>query len=387
MSTHSVNLGNQILVFDYRQEARGKGFNQAFCDVLPYGVYSGGELVKDSDTSVIVKPLVCVIRSNENDSVALRIETTETYVLQLAPTGLSYPDGTKPYIVLRFGWTDVETNFMNIIPVAWSDNPEEDNEDKLQLLDIILGKINFQETSSGSGKYIIASTGNPFDLSRRQGVFLKDIEKLNKQFQVMPSENDPQKVSISGGKVNTSKGQFIISGEEFPDEGIPPTTSMGRTDLIIINAEGEFELILGTPSALNPAPAPKYETFKVLAEIQRGPSRVDVKGSDIVQITDATIRGQIYAEDFPLADTEDLLPVQSKNIEDAINFIVKYLNDISGEGRTTENIKDLADAVDALMNTDQVTTQEMINHFTSIVDEGNVVHGIFVETDLDYPVD
>jgi hypothetical protein len=343
MSSSNINLGNQILLWDYRQEARAKGFNQTFCDILPYGLYSGGRLTRISDTVVNVGLLVCVIKSDEDDKVALRIETQETQDISLAESiGSAYVDVNKPYIVLRFGWQDVEQNYMDIRAVGWSTDAAETDPDKLHSLDIILGKVLFEETYTGSGQYIIAS-GNSFDLTRKQDVFIKETESVSGQFRVSPSEVSPRKVFISGGKVNTSKGRLFITGMEFPPAGIPDTGAMGRTDLIVINANGEFQFIQGTLSALFPAPAPKYQNYKVLAEIRRGANRQDIHGTDIVQITDATIRGSIAAEDFPIVDPENFLPANARNIEDAFRHL--FLD----SRLQADEISELEDHIDSLV--------------------------------------
>jgi hypothetical protein len=400
MSNNVTNYGVQAITFDYRQEARGKGFNRAFCDVLPYGLYSGGRLTRISDTVINIGLLVCVIKSDEDDKVALRVETMEAQDVSLAVyIGSKYADADKPYIVLRFGWHDTEANYMAMRAVGWSANPSEADPDKLHPLDIILGKVLFQETPAGSGKFVIAPADS-FDLSRRQDVFIKETEAVSGQFHVAPSEIDPRKVFISGGKVNTSKGRFLLAGAEFPFAGIPDTAAMGRTDLIVVNADGEFQFVRGVPSALSPAPAPKYQTYKVLAEIRRGPNRTNVLGTDIVQVADATIRGSAAAEDFPVSDAEEFLPVNAKNIEAAFNYLFHHsiaispqdletlgavlrrnvnwsvsdpdgvyagsmpvkdssglfvsenveavLAEIAGAGRTVETLKGLADAISAL---------------------------------------
>lgn len=432
-------MGAQVCVWDYRQEARSKGFNQAFCDILPYGLYTGGHLTRVSDTVVNVGLLVCIIRSDENDKVALRVETTEEQNISLARSlGSAYADIAKPYIVLRFGWQDVEANYMNMLAVGWSTNPAESDPDKLHPLDIILGKVLFQETSAGSGQYAIAK-GSPFDLSRRQDVFIKETEAVTGQFHVTPSEIDSKKVFISGGKLNTSRGRFLIPGEEFPSGGIPDTSSLGRTDLIVLNVQGQFQLIQGTPSAVFPAPSPRYQTYKVLAEIRRGPNRTNILGADIVPVTDATILGPVSADDFPLSDSDDILPPNAKNIEAAFNYImhrsiavspqdaatlavvlkrnIKWgindqngevyaqaipvkdidglfvsdnveaiLKEIAGTGRTVETLKGLADAIAAMAKIVAGNEETMINHIDSTVDDENIVHGFTVVTDEEYPV-
>jgi hypothetical protein len=439
MSNNNINYGDQVLVFDYRQEARGKGFNQAFCDILPYGLYSGGKLTRLSSTLINISVLVCIIKSDENDKVALRIETQKDQDISLAASvGAPYVDVTKPYIVFRFGWQDVETNYMDMRAVGWSTDPMEVDPDKLHPFDIILGKVIFQETSEESGQFII-DPDKPFDLSRRQDVFIKDSEAIYGQFRVSPSETDSKKVFISGGRLNTSKGRFLLAGTEFPPDGIPNTTEMGRTDLVVIDADGEFKLIQGNPSASSPAPAPKYQTFKVLAEISRGPNRINVLGSDILQVVDATIRGPVTAKDFPLDDSEDFLPGNAKSIEAAFNYIFHHtiaispedlstlgvvlsrnikwgitdpdevnaasipvkdsaelfltgtvesvLAEIAGVGRTTETLTGLAAAISSLAKVVVEDEGIMEEHIDSTVDNNNVVHGIKIIDDLLFPLD
>jgi hypothetical protein len=430
MSQNNVNFGNQVLVFSFHQEARAKGFNQGFCDILPYGVYTGGNLTRLNNNLIQIGELTTIIRSNEADRVALRIETTEIQELVV--------ERTKPYVILRFGWANSDNNFMDMRAVGWSTDPLEVDEDKLWPLDIILGRVQFIENPAGSGVYIV-DPNNPFDLSRRKDVFLKEAESVYSQFRVSASESNPKRVYVSGGRVNTSKGRFVVSGGENPPSDIPDTTTQARTDLIVVDASGQIQLIQGTPSASNPAPAPKYGTYKVCAEIRRGPNRTDIKGSDIVQLVDASRRGQWLAEDFPIVDPENYLPSNSKNIESAFDYLFhhsyvmspddpsvlakvlrKHINfgtadpdgvyagslpvkdtagvfagtdveavlaEIAGNGRTTENLKGLADALEALNGYAADIEADLEDHIAETIDDGNVVHGLKIVTALDYPLE
>jgi hypothetical protein len=427
MSHNNVNYGNQVLVFSFHQEARSKGFNQGFCDILPYGVYTGGTLSRLNENLVQISELTAVIRSNEGDKAALRIETTESQNLAV--------ESDKPYIVLRFGWLDSGDNFMDMRAVGWSTDPFEADEDKLWPLDIILGKVQFD----GSSGVFIIDADNPFDLSRRKDVFLKEAESVYAQFRVSESENNPKRVYVSGGRVNTSKGRFIVPGGDYPSADIPDTSAQSRTDLVVVNALGQIQYIQGVPGASNPAPAPKYETYRVCAEIRRGPDRNSVKGSDIVQLADASGRGQWLAEDFPLADSGNYLPANSKNIEAAFNYVFhhsyvmspddpsvlasvlrKHINfettdpdgvyagsipvkdtadlfvgtdvenilaEIAGSGRTTENLKNLADAIEALNEYAAEIAADLADHIAETIDEGNEVHGLAIVSSLDYPLE
>jgi hypothetical protein len=401
MSQNITNYGNQRIVFDFHQEARAKGFNDAFCDILPYGVYTGGILTRLNGSLIQIGEMAVIIRSNESDQVALKITTTESQELVV--------EYTKPYIVLRFGWADTDNDFMDMRAVGWSTDSFETDENKLWPLDIILGKCQFIE--SPPGNYII-DPNIPFDLSRRQEVFLKESESVYSQFRVSESEISPKKVYVSG---------------------------QSRTDLIVINALGQIQLVQGTPSAANPAPAPKYGTSRVCAEIRRGPNRTDVKGSDIIQLVDASRRGQWLAEDFPIEDTEEYLPVNSKNIEAAFDYIFhhsyvmspddpsvlakvlrKHINfgiadpdgvyagsvpvkdveelftgtdveavlaEIAGSGRTTETLKNLADAIEALNDYAAEIAADLADHIKDTIDDENPVHGLTIVTALDYPLE
>lgn len=190
MSKNTIDRGEQILAFDYMQEARAAGFNRIFCDLLPYGVYTGGKLTRASDTSVTVSPVVCFIRSNEADNVATRIQTQKECTLSLCAHPGEPIDASKQYIVLRFGWHNQDKNFMDVLAVGWTDDTLNADPDYLMPFDIILGRVQFKDIS---GKRII-DEDNPFDLTRRQEVFLKGEESLYSALLVRPTEPPSDKV-------------------------------------------------------------------------------------------------------------------------------------------------------------------------------------------------
>jgi hypothetical protein len=186
------------------------------------------------------------------------------------------------------------------------------------------------------------------------------------------------------------------------------------------------------PSAVNPAPSPKYETYKVCAEIRRGQNRTDIKGNDIVQLTDVSRRGQWLAEDFPVADSENYLPANAKNIETAFNYIFHHspvlspndasvlakilrkhikwgtsdpndvyvgsipvkdeddlflgntieavLKEIVGPGRTSETLTGLADALEELVEYADKVQMELDEHIDESFDNDHIVHGLQIVT-------
>lgn len=301
MSTSSINKGGQILTFDYRSLASSKLFNRSYSDLLPYGVYAGGRLTRVSDTSVGIDPLVCLIQSNEilDANISVRIETTTTQEVSVAASvGSLYCSTAKPYVVLRFGWADVEANYMDILAVAYSNASDETDPEKIWPTDIVLGKIQFQEVTAGN--WIIRTT-NIFDYTRRAEVFIPSQSSVFNEYAVSTCETNVRKVHVSSGVVNTSKGQFVSTGGDYPTAAvISDTAGMGRVDLVYVDDVGSIRIEEGVPDA-NPV-APLYMNRRVLAEIHRGPNRTSIEGTDIVIINDPGRQGTVSAEDFPIRD-------------------------------------------------------------------------------------
>ena len=424
------NQGAQVLTFDFRQEAIARGFNQIFCDTLPYGVYTGGRLEKRGSNSVWIEPLVCIIKSNEIDNnkpdkVGLRIETTEAQMI-------SEVTEAEPYIVLRFGWKDEEDVWMQMLAVAWSDNSEEKATNRIQPFDIILGRAVFDSTTEISPI---------FDTTRRNNVFFNEARRLADQFRVRAREPIPTgEITVSGGWVNTSERRYQVESAILP---VPPTTSGARVDIVIVNAKGEIKVLPGEPSSkLDDALPPKYGTYKVLAEIRREANRSNVRGSEIEQISDATEQGQITADEFLLEDSAGILPPNAKSLEAAINHIMRHsiaispqeaatlavvlrrnvawgtdatkgeiwaeampvldaakrfssqnknvetiLAEIAGEGRSKETLKSLADEIDELTEIVTKNLEYATAHVDRTYENNVVVHGVEIVTDLEYPLD
>lgn len=320
----NINKGNQTLSFDYMQEATSEGFNRIFCDMLPYGIYSGGALSRKDDTTVSVSPVVCLIRSNGGDDVATRIQTTNNGTaaeVSLEKDGAL--DESRPYIVLRFKWENAERNYMEFLAVGWTDDPGNSDEELLMAHDIVLGRAMFEDDKSS--KRALSDT---FDLSRRGEAFLKDAGRLAGEFRVYPTEPNSNKVRVSGGTLYTSRGRFIVQGGDFP---IPDTDKNGRCDIVGLDADGKLKLVEGTSEG-----TPSYGGLKVLAEIHRGPNRSDVTGADITQTTDGTRLGPVSADDFPVADKEGFLPEEKRNIEGALDCIMRSSVAIGNQRLTAE---------------------------------------------------
>lgn len=310
MSTNSIDYGSQTLSFDFREEARAVKFNKLFYNLLPYGIYHGLALARRSDTSVAVTHGTVIIPSNNGDDTATKIDTAEDQLINFADSVGGGCNINKPFVILRFGWSDVEDNFMEIIKAAFDDILE---------TDIIVGKVNFEQKN---GKWVVGTNGS-FDLSKRQVVIFKNLEQIKNLFQVKPTEPASNKVSVSGGVLVTSKGKIVVPSTTIPDDGIEATTSLGRIDIVALDTEGKFHYLKGTPAVAPKAPA--YLNYKVLAEIKLGTNQSIVNGLNIQQVSNwDNLQGTIAPEDTPLVDTPNHFPGENKTVAAALEYLWKH---------------------------------------------------------------
>ena len=331
MSFIMQNYGIQDHGFEYRQEARARLFNRLLFDLIPPGIYSGLEINRVSDTQIEITPGVCFIKDNavSDETIAVRVRTTQAQ-------GIDVSNTSKPYIVLRFGWSDAEDNYMTMGAVGFSDNPGETDDTLILPNDLIVGKILYD----GS---VVKSSGYA-DYSRRsRAVLPHQVTKYN-EFKVSPSETYPKRVYISSGIIRTSKGTITKAGSNFPTSDITDTTTEGRNDIIWIDENGDFQITYGTPAAV--PETPEYKNKFVIAEIKRGASRTEILGTDIVQVKDTSRKGMISAADFLIADSDGYYT--EDNVEAALKEIYEIASGI--EGDLTDHIN--ATSVHGAVSTD-----------------------------------
>ncbi|MGL5913539.1 MAG: hypothetical protein ACRCZB_05185 [Bacteroidales bacterium] len=309
MSTNSQDYGVQHLSFDYRAEARAQEFNKLFHKLLPYGVYAGGTLTRTSDVSIDVEPMTVVIESNNDDGVAVKIDTTESQIINFASSVAGDCDITKPYIILRFGWESVEDCFMEIINVSF---------EAILTTDIILGKVNF-DSSTGINKVAFTNT---FDYSRRQEVSFQVVEESKTLLSVQATEPVSNKVTITGGTLLTSKGKFEIVGASVPKKGVTPTKDLPRIDIVALDEFGVFVYKEGEPS-VDPEP-PLYGNLRVIAQIKIPPNSSLIRGDYISDLNDLSIlQGVVTPEDTPIEDSEERF-TDNDTITKALHFLWRH---------------------------------------------------------------
>jgi hypothetical protein len=101
----SLNQGNQILTWDYLNEASSLSFNKVLKDLLRIGLYRGGLLFCNGST-ISVSPYTMLIETSNPEferQLAVRVETKDSF-------NLAYNAAT-PFVVAEMEWLEVEDNF------------------------------------------------------------------------------------------------------------------------------------------------------------------------------------------------------------------------------------------------------------------------------------
>lgn len=113
----SVNTGNQTIAFDYKHELQGKKFNILFREVLPPGVYTGGDLSIVNASTARISPFTAVLYSSgvDGDTKAVRIKTISSIDITVSPS--------NPIIYMNYIWDDVIENWADFDIRAEGDAP------------------------------------------------------------------------------------------------------------------------------------------------------------------------------------------------------------------------------------------------------------------------
>lgn len=101
----TTNRGNQRIVFDYKYPLKGTDFNFLMRDMLPPGIYKGGEMSCDLGLQTItINPFVAVLYSDTQRAV--RVETTIAFSLEA--------DYNNPVIYASYLYDESEENYADI---------------------------------------------------------------------------------------------------------------------------------------------------------------------------------------------------------------------------------------------------------------------------------
>lgn len=121
----SVDLGNQNITFRYKEYTAGNEFNKQLREVLKSGIYKGGLLSKESNSSILLSTFDAWF--NVDVDIACHISTSTIISLTVTEA--------QPILYMTYSWFNAITNFIDFGFKAVGDPPVTN--------EIIVGKVNF----------------------------------------------------------------------------------------------------------------------------------------------------------------------------------------------------------------------------------------------------
>lgn len=186
-----TNYGNQILTFDYANEASSLSFNKLLFRLIPAGIYDGWELSLDGGggaNDFIIAPGVGFVKTNNaepQNQLGVRVETQESVTIASTITEAT------PYVVARLEWNAIENNYLEFTCVT---TPQEN--------DIVLGMGLF------TGGFL--DGGTPFDYTERSYVS-KDADTLKLGQGLLSEPTGGTSTNLNGDTYTTAALQTVLN--------------------------------------------------------------------------------------------------------------------------------------------------------------------------------
>lgn len=301
----SVDFGTQSLVFDYSMPAKAEEFNKLFYNILPHGIYEGGELtfVNNSPATISISPFSAIVLDTVT-GIAVKISTSASVVLRTGfPVAGITIDNAHPFIVARFTWVNTEDNYLDILAIPFAE---------IQNSDIVIGRCIYES----------GILQEDFDLTRRTNASISLHNNESFMFNVTSTEPASDIVNVSAGNFNDGLKTVTISNITSDVVSATPTT-LKRIDLVYINSLGQAKIVEGVAHATSPV-TPDYGSRFVIAEIHRDVNRSIIVGSDIINIAQKNKFNQsIYLDtDITLSANSDFRGASQKALKTYIDTVV-----------------------------------------------------------------
>lgn len=238
----TTNYGNQSIQWSYFDPLNSDEFDRHSEDIIPPGIYKGGELeiINGIAPNIVirVKPLVCMISDGAQQA---RIETT-------ANADIAVPDSAHSYIILRWTWQPLTNWFMDMLAVGAG---------SITSTDLVVGECVF------SGSDVVA-----IDYGS-SGIIPRTVPSDMKQFlKVSPMPIPGDTVFVSNGWVSYGPARLYVPAQESPV--FANLDTLPRIDLLWVAPgsdpyTGYLTITKGTPGA-SPIP-PDHSGRIVIAQI------------------------------------------------------------------------------------------------------------------------
>lgn len=234
----ATNHGSQQITWQYFSEATSANWGRRNLGILPVGIYSGGYFTKTSNTEISMSVVVAEISDGTNQ---VSVRTTEVAILNSTTLDSGAISSATPYLVFRWGYQSVVSNYVEIHALASVSNRQQN--------DLILGKCVFT-----------GATLTGFDYSDRT---FPQIQAQD--LKVEATSATEMYVQLRGGVFSTGNATLRI-GDQKVGPFVVPGTGNSRIDLVYIGFDGSVAIQQGTPST-SPS-APSYAGKLVLAEVR-----------------------------------------------------------------------------------------------------------------------
>jgi len=253
MGGTASNKGSQTIQFKYYDPLNSDHFDQHLQDILPVGVYDGGQIEKITDVSVDIHPLSCII---SDGTQMVKSTTSVAYTLAVAA-------GT-PWIVASWDYQSLTAWYVDIKAVAEAD---------IGANDLVLGYCNYTMAVLNYIEYFIKpidSSDEPVGISR----FPKSMKQL---LRPLPLYTAAMKVFVQGGWINYGSANVDVDGQESALMAAP--VAHPRLDLVYIDNAGAVQIETGAEAAV-PEP-PSHMNKIAIAEIYLTVGQTTILAADI----------------------------------------------------------------------------------------------------------
>ncbi|HPJ86795.1 MAG TPA: hypothetical protein PLU55_01640, partial [Candidatus Pacearchaeota archaeon] len=189
------NYGNANITFRYKHPAKAENFNSVLRGVCPSGIYKGGT-VSYIGNILTLAPYTAIFESS-NDK-ATTITTTSSIDLSTVTTFGGNASSATPYVIMRYTYSNVISNYPDYYQVAFED---------IQSTDIIICKVLFD----GGG----VVNGIDYSEAHTAPQYNKDLNTFNIACDTFIKNKKINKDITTGIDVNTTTNELICNTSLF----------------------------------------------------------------------------------------------------------------------------------------------------------------------------
>jgi hypothetical protein len=300
-----VDNGNQIISYSYTQEVIASSMNRMSYGLLPPGIYSGGTLLRTSDTSIEILPFALYYKDTVNN-LGVRIETTQSALVTV--------NNTKPFIVGRFEWIDSIDNYMDFVAIS---NAE------ITATDIIFGRLIFNGT--------VLTT--EYDYSRKMWAspYYTGYNDPTPPFKVVANEPYDNKVTVRPGSMFINGQTATISTDTQSPAFTLPAPVGGKVDVVVIDKDANISVL--TSGSMSPSLISNL--YYPIAYVTFPASATEIRGSYINYIHPSIVKSPAFSTygGTTVGNLNGNVPINNGALNTNLN--AQYLNGVQAASANT----------------------------------------------------